>query len=85
MSTSWTGQIYVFQNERGQELAALSLPSDDSAWAPIRIYAVSGPRCPLAGQEPELVANATSWMAKLNRHGFAFVLRSYLLASETKT
>jgi hypothetical protein len=73
MTSHWSSKIFVFKDEHGQDYVSTALPTGGVFDASqVRVYQASGPYMPIDFPKPELVRNATEWMADLKKRGFAF-------------
>jgi hypothetical protein len=74
METTWTGKVFIFDNEGGDHLASLAFPAH--AHSKTMAFHVRGPFRPVLSDGGDKVANFAQWIAELNRVGFVFVLDS---------
>lgn len=69
----WSSTLFVFKDEDGQDHVSTALPKGGVFEASeVRVFQASGPYLPVGFPKPELVGNASEWMADLRKKGFAF-------------
>jgi hypothetical protein len=72
MDTTWKGQVFIFDNENGDDLASLTFP--ERTHSRVITFRVSGPFQPAIANECEKIGDVTQWITELNRIGFVFVV-----------
>jgi hypothetical protein len=72
MDTPWTGRVFVFDSEDGDDFASLTVPPN--VHSRILAFRVRGPCQPTLPEEGDKVANLGRWISEMNKVGFTFVL-----------
>jgi hypothetical protein len=72
VSHRWTGKLFVFRNELGDECVAISPPPAVTDNMRLQTFQASGPYVPLTPGKSVLVDSASDWMARLESNGFKF-------------
>jgi hypothetical protein len=71
--TSWTGNLFVFEDHEGQEYVSTADPALGGTSANnVRVYSVRGPYAPIGWRQAVPVRDASAWMGHLEKEGFYF-------------
>jgi hypothetical protein len=75
MATQWTGRIFVYTDDYGQQYVATTLL--EGAVIPashVRTYRSVGPRMPMGVPQAIAVDDADQWIGERKNEGFTFQL-----------
>ncbi len=62
----------MVSSNQGQDYVATALPTGIIEGSQVQVYQASGPYMPVGFPKPELVGDASKWMADLTKRGFTF-------------
>lgn len=73
MATNWTGTIFVFSDEDGNDFVATALPQGQVIpQQQVRTFQASGPQMPMGFPQAIGVDDPDAWLNERRKEGFTF-------------